>query len=76
VGWSAVAAAGGAHGFPGALSSVIGRAGPVRGVAGLVEPRLVAGPDGSKAGLAGVTSTMALRHDVTSCSAGRTKDHG
>jgi hypothetical protein len=31
------AAAGGVHGFPAALTSFIGRAGPVREVAGLLE---------------------------------------
>jgi predicted ATPase/DNA-binding CsgD family transcriptional regulator len=51
VGGSAhAAAAGGVHGFPAALTSFIGRAGPVREVAGLLaEHRLVtvAGPGGS-----------------------------
>ena len=51
------AAAGGVHGFPAALTSFIGRAGPVREVAGLLEERrlvTVTGPGGSgKTRLAG-----------------------
>jgi len=54
---SAVAATGGVHGFPAALTSFIGRAGPVREVAGLLEEyRLVTvtGPGGvGKTRLAG-----------------------
>jgi MoxR-like ATPase len=58
VGGSAtVAAAGGVHGFPAALTSFIGRDGPLREVAGLLaEHRLVTvtGPGGSgKTRLAG-----------------------
>jgi len=50
VGQSAVAAAGGVHGFPAALTSFIGRAGPVREVAGLLAGHrlvTVTGPGGS-----------------------------
>jgi predicted ATPase/DNA-binding CsgD family transcriptional regulator len=51
VGRSAPAiAAGGVHGFPAALTSFVGRAGPVREVAGLLEERrlvTVTGPGGS-----------------------------
>ena len=54
---AAVATAGGVHGFPAALTSFIGRAGPVREVAGLLEEcRLVTvtGPGGGgKTRLAG-----------------------
>jgi predicted ATPase/DNA-binding CsgD family transcriptional regulator len=50
VGQSAAAAAVGVHGFPAALTSFIGRDGPVREVAGLLEQRrlvTVTGPGGS-----------------------------
>src|SRR5262249_19688339 len=55
--WEAPAAAGGVHGFPAGLTSFVGRAGPVREVAGLLgERRLVTvtGPGGvGKTRLAG-----------------------
>ena len=62
----AVTAAGGVHGFPAALTSFIGRAGPVREIAGLLgQYRLVTvtGPGGSgKTRLAGeVTGQVASR---------------
>jgi hypothetical protein len=50
VGQSAVVSAGGVHGFPAVLTSFIGRAGPVREVAGLLERHrlvTVTGPGGS-----------------------------
>ena len=50
VGRSVVCAAGGVHGFPAALTSFIGRDGPVREVAGLLEQHrlvTVTGPGGS-----------------------------
>jgi len=50
VGRSASAGAGGVHGFPAALTSFVGRDGPVREVAGLLERRrlvTVTGPGGS-----------------------------
>ena len=54
---AAVTAAGGVHGFPAALTSFIGRAGPVREVAGLLEQHrlvTVTGPGGvGKTRLAG-----------------------
>jgi predicted ATPase/DNA-binding CsgD family transcriptional regulator len=57
VGQSGAAAAGGVHGFPAELTSFIGRAGPVREVAGLLERHrlvTVTGPGGSgKTRLAG-----------------------
>jgi hypothetical protein len=49
VGQSAVASAGSVHGFPAVLTSFIGRAGPVREVAGLLERHrlvTVTGPGG------------------------------
>ncbi|HXZ64775.1 MAG TPA: NB-ARC domain-containing protein, partial [Streptosporangiaceae bacterium] len=53
-------AAGGVHGFPAALSSFVGRAGPVREIAGLLAERrlvTVTGPGGSgKTRLAGVVA--------------------
>ena len=63
---AAAAAAGGVHGFPAALTSFIGRAGPAREVAGLLEEyRLVtvAGPGGvGKTRLAGeVAGQVAVR---------------
>ena len=50
MGQSAVVSAGGVHGFPAVLTSFIGRAGPVREVAGLLERHrlvTVTGPGGS-----------------------------
>jgi predicted ATPase len=63
---AAAAAAGGVHGFPATLTSFIGRAGPARDVAGLLEEyRLVTvtGPGGvGKTGLAGeVAGQVAAR---------------
>jgi hypothetical protein len=46
VGRSAVAAAGGVNGFDAALRGVIGRAGPVRGMAGLVKQASAGGLGG------------------------------
>ena len=61
----AVTAAGGVHGFPAALTSFIGRAGPVREVAGLLEQHrlvTVTGPGGvGKTRLAGEMARAVAR---------------
>ena len=61
----AVTAAGGVHGFPAALTSFIGRAGPVREVAGLLEQHrlvTVTGPGGvGKTRLAGEVARAVAR---------------
>jgi len=67
VGGSPVAAAGGVHGFPAALTSFIGRDGPPRYVAGLLEEHrlvTVTGPGGAgKTRLAGPSGAAALTAD-------------
>ena len=66
MGDSAVAAAAGVHGFPAVLTSFIGRDGPLREVAGLLEQHrlvTVTGPGGAgKTRLAGQVAGLSLIH--------------